>query len=80
MIMKKKLAALPFLFYVLLTAAAYAQTVHERYPIIPWPDSVRDVPGSFTLAKESAIVVSDDSLSDDASLFNDYLQIGRAHV
>jgi hexosaminidase len=53
---------------------AGAADLHQRYPVIPWPDSVLERSGSFRIEAGTEILLSHDSIRNDAELFNDYLQ------
>lgn len=71
--MKRYNNGIVFVLLLMFNLAA-AQTVHQRYAIIPWPDSVREGEGSFRVLKETALLLANDSLLEEANLFNEYLQ------
>ncbi len=49
----------------------YSQT---KYPLIPYPKSVKEDPGTFILDGSTIITVNDSSIISDAEIFNDYLK------
>lgn len=50
-----------------------AQNVHQRYPLIPWPDSLREIPGAVRLERTAELVVAHDSILQEAVVFNEFL-------
>lgn len=64
-----------FLFLSLCFAGGQlaAQNVHQRYPLIPWPDSLREITGSVRLERTAKLVVTHDSILQEADVFNEFL-------
>lgn len=62
------------LLFIVVGFTLSAQTVHQRYPLIPWPDSLREISGSIRLERTAAIVVANDSILQEAAVFNEYMQ------
>lgn len=67
------LRILLFLLVYLLHLSASAQDVHQRYPLIPWPDSLRPLQGSVRLERSAKFIVAHDSISQEAVVVNEYL-------
>lgn len=68
-----------YLLVTLLTMAFGFRTSAEtsaetELPLIPWPDSVVVLGGDFRLTSNARIIVSDETLMDEATLFAATLQ------
>lgn len=63
-----------FIMMLWTANALHAQTYHDRLPLIPAPDSVREMAGQFVITPQTMIVVSDDSLRPEAFLLNALFQ------
>lgn len=53
---------------------AYAGDPIDRYVLIPWPDSLVQANGSFFITPTSKIIIADDSLYDEAMMFDQHVQ------
>lgn len=69
--MKRILIA--FLF-ILQSVLATAVTLHEKYPLIPWPEQVTEMQGSFSLNSASTIILGSEVLDSEAAYLNEFLQ------
>ena len=68
----KNIALVLFILFQALKISALS--LHEKYPLIPWPEQVAEIQGSFTLNSAVTIILSDDTLQQEASYMNDFLQ------
>ncbi|MFM2206587.1 MAG: hypothetical protein RL213_562 [Bacteroidota bacterium] len=60
------LAAVPFL--------AAGSDLPAKYPLIPWPDSVSEAEGYFSITSSTKLLIAQDSLRGEAEFFNEFLE------
>jgi hexosaminidase len=63
-----------FSFLLLQYLSVIAATLHDKYPLIPWPEQVTELQGSFVLNTAVPIIIASDTLSTEASYMNEFLQ------